>query len=115
MIWNRFSVVAAGASAVAMAMAVVVGCGGGGDAPADLVLRHGQVVTMDAKDSTQEAVAVREGRIVYVGSDAGAQAWIGSSTKVIDLGGKQAEIQHSISYYRPNVARQPGQAPSKQA
>jgi len=88
MIWNRFSVVAAGASAVAMAMAVVVGCGGGGDAPADLVLRHGQVVTMDAKDSTQEAVAVREGRIVYVGSDAGAQAWIGSSTKVIDLGGR---------------------------
>jgi hypothetical protein len=88
MIWNRFSVVAAGASAVAMAMAVVVGCGGGGDAPADLVLRHGQVVTMDAKDSTLEAVAVREGRIVYVGSDAGAQAWIGSSTKVIDLGGR---------------------------
>jgi predicted amidohydrolase YtcJ len=88
MIWNRFSVVAAGASAVAMAMAVVVGCGGGGDAPADLVLRHGQVVTMDAKDSTQETVAVREGKIVYVGSDAGAQVWIGASTKVIDLGGR---------------------------
>jgi hypothetical protein len=39
----------------------------------------------------------------------------GNWNTVIDLGGRQAEIQHSISYYRPNVARQPGQAPSKQA
>jgi len=88
MIWSRVSVLAAGATAAALAMAVVVGCGGGGDTSADVVLRHGQVVTMDAKDSTQETVAVREGKIVYVGSDAGAQAWIGTSTKVIDLGGR---------------------------
>ncbi|MEP7299484.1 MAG: amidohydrolase family protein, partial [Burkholderiales bacterium] len=88
MIWSRFSVVAAAASAVALVTAVVVGCGGGGDSFADVVLRHGQVVTMDPKDSTQETVAVRDGKVVYVGSDAGAQAWIGASTKVIDLGGR---------------------------
>lgn len=86
MSWSRISLAAAVAGAVVLG--VVVGCGGGGDGPADTVLRHGQVLTMDARDSTQQAVAVREGRIVYVGSDAGVQAWIGASTKVIDLGGR---------------------------
>ena len=86
MSWRRIS--AASAVVSATMLAVVVGCGGDGQTPADTVLRHGQVVTMDTQDSTQEAVAVRDGKIVYVGSDAGAEAWIGASTKVVDLGGR---------------------------
>jgi len=86
MIWSR-TWAGAMASAVAL-LTVVVGCGGDGEDVADTVLRNGQVLTMDAKDSSQEAVAVRSGKIVYVGSNAGAQAWIGASTKVIDLGGR---------------------------
>ena len=43
-------------------------------APADLAYRNGYVYTVDAKDSVQKAMAVRDGRIVYVGDDAGIDA-----------------------------------------
>lgn len=85
MFWSRMS---AAAAAVAVALIVVVGCGDGGEAPADTALIHGQVVTMDERGSTHQALAVRDGKIVYVGSDAGVQAWIGPATKVVDLGGR---------------------------
>lgn len=55
---------------------------------ADTVLRNGIVATIDQYDSIHQAVAVRDGKIVDVGSDHDADAWIGSSTKVIDLGGR---------------------------
>lgn len=55
-------------------------------AKADLVLRHGSV---ERPDGTQaEAVAVRDGRIVFVGSDAGAARFVGKATKVVDLKGR---------------------------
>lgn len=85
MFWSRMS---AAAAAVTMALIVVVGCGDGGEAPADTALFHGQVVTMDDRGSTHQALAVRDGKIVYVGSDVGVQAWIGPATKVVDLGGR---------------------------
>ena len=34
-------------------------------APADTVYRNGTIVTVDPKDSVQQALAVRGGRIVY--------------------------------------------------
>ncbi|WP_373989262.1 amidohydrolase [Duganella sp. BuS-21] len=55
------------------------------DKPADVVYRNGYVYTVDAKDSVQQALAVRGGRIVYVGDDAGAKAHTGRRTEVIDL------------------------------
>lgn len=57
-------------------------------APADLVYRHGVVYTVDGKDSVHQALAVRAGRIVYVGADAGARALTGKATRVIDLRGR---------------------------
>lgn len=59
-----------------------------GTAPADLVFRGGAVYTMDAARSWAEAVAVRDGRIVYVGPDAGVEAWIGRETRVVELAGR---------------------------
>ena len=56
--------------------------------PADLVYRHGFVYTVDPQDSVQQALAVRGGVIVYVGSDAGAAALIGGHTRQIDLHGR---------------------------
>ena len=53
--------------------------------PADIVYRHGFVYTVDARDSVQQALAVRNGLIVYVGSDAGAASLIGVHTRQIDL------------------------------
>ncbi len=52
---------------------------------ADLVLKGGAVYTVDAMRSWARAVAVRDGRITYVGSDEGVQPHIGAGTKVIDL------------------------------
>jgi predicted amidohydrolase YtcJ len=55
---------------------------------ADLVLQHGVVLTVDAKDSVAQAVAIRDGRIVAVGADADVSGLIGPGTKVIDLAGR---------------------------
>lgn len=55
---------------------------------ADTVYLHGAVYTVDAVRSWAEAVAVRAGRIVYVGTDAGVAAWIGTETRLIDLNGR---------------------------
>ncbi len=59
-----------------------------GTAPADRVLRGGRVITLDARDRVREALAIRAGRIVYVGSNAGAAHFIGPRTVVEDLGGR---------------------------
>jgi predicted amidohydrolase YtcJ len=56
--------------------------------PADLVLTGGAVYTMDARRSWAQALAVRGGRIVYVGSDAGVRPWVGPATRVVPLGGR---------------------------
>ena len=54
-------------------------------APADAVYLNGHLYTVDEHDSVQEALAVRAGRIAYLGSNAGARALIGANTRVIDL------------------------------
>jgi len=54
---------------------------------ADRVYRNGVVFTADAQNTIAEAVAIRDGRIVYVGSNEGVAPFIGPSTKVMDLNG----------------------------
>jgi predicted amidohydrolase YtcJ len=56
-------------------------------APADLVLEGGRIYTVDAARSTAEAVAIRSGRVVFVGSTAEVKRWIGRGTHVEELGG----------------------------
>ncbi|MCC7123594.1 MAG: amidohydrolase [Acidobacteria bacterium] len=58
--------------------------------PATLVLRGGHVVTMDRDQPTAQAVAVRDDRIVAVGSDEELQRYVGPATEVIDLAGQTA-------------------------
>ena len=55
---------------------------------ADTVYRHAYVYTVDPGDSVQQALAVRAGRIVYVGGDAGIAALVGPKTTVFDLHGR---------------------------
>lgn len=55
---------------------------------ADIVLQNGSVYTVDATRSWAEAVAISNGRIVYVGSDEDSQAHVGPSTQVVDLDGR---------------------------
>lgn len=55
---------------------------------ADLVLRNGKVITVDAADTIAQAVAVKNGLVQAVGADEAMVALIGQTTQVIDLGGK---------------------------
>jgi predicted amidohydrolase YtcJ len=61
---------------------------GAGDGPADLVVHNGNVVTMDVRSSTAEALAIRDGVFIFVGNDAGAKKLIGGKTRVIDAQGR---------------------------
>ena len=54
-------------------------------APADALYLNGHLYTVDARESVAEALAVRNGRIAYVGSNAGARALAGPNTRVVDL------------------------------
>ncbi|MFB7597189.1 amidohydrolase [Streptomyces sp. NPDC056160] len=55
---------------------------------ADLVFSGGPVYTVDPARSWADAVAVRDGRIVVVGSDHDVAHLIGAGTEVVDLAGK---------------------------
>jgi predicted amidohydrolase YtcJ len=48
----------------------------------------GKIYTEDAHHRTVQALAVRDGRLVYVGTNAGAEKLIGPKTQVERLGGK---------------------------
>jgi predicted amidohydrolase YtcJ len=56
----------------------------------DLILLHGKILTVDAKDSIAQALAVSKGKIVAVGSDAEIQKLATPGTKIIDLHGRTA-------------------------
>ena len=71
---------------VAALVWMLAGCGS--NRPADLVLLNGAIHPRAGDSVTVEALAVRNGLIVYAGSSAGAQSSIGESTRVIDLAGK---------------------------
>ena len=55
---------------------------------ADLVLRHARLYPVSAPPIADGALAVRAGRLVYVGEDAGATRFVGPATEVLDLGGR---------------------------
>jgi predicted amidohydrolase YtcJ len=56
--------------------------------PADLVIRHAKIYTVDKNHPLAEALAVKDGRLVYVGSAHDVQGYIGAHTHVEDLGGR---------------------------
>jgi predicted amidohydrolase YtcJ len=79
----RFLVLGAmlvGAARLADAKSTVAG--------AELAYRNGSIHSLDRADSVHAALAVRAGRIVYVGDDAGLRSYIGPHTEVVDLHGR---------------------------
>lgn len=57
---------------------------------ADRILMNAKVysVALDGTETRAEAVGIRDGIIVFIGSDEEAKAWIGENTVVTDCGGK---------------------------
>lgn len=73
-------------------LALLASCGGSQVASttekADLLLTNGKIYTVDNDKVWAEAVAVKAGKIVFVGSNDEAQNWISSSTEQQDLAGQ---------------------------
>ena len=88
----------------ALLMLAAAGCG---KAPApqapgaDTVFINGRIYTVDADRSWAEAVAIEDGKIVYVGTTAGADAHIGGESKVVDLGGRMMMPAFQDSHVHP--------------
>jgi predicted amidohydrolase YtcJ len=68
--------------------AALLGLATAADPPADLVLTGGRIWTADAAKPWAEAVAIRDGRIAFVGDAAGAMALKGPGTRAAALGGR---------------------------
>jgi predicted amidohydrolase YtcJ len=77
-------------AAAAMAAWAPDACGAGFPPvlqPADLVLRDATIATLDPLQPEAQALAVRDGKILAVGSDESIAHYIGKQTKVLDLHG----------------------------
>jgi predicted amidohydrolase YtcJ len=70
------------------AAAVQTNAAAGATPPADLVIDGGKIYTVDGPHTVAEALAVREGKIVFVGSTIDAKPWIGPQTQVLHLTGR---------------------------
>ena len=57
-------------------------------APADLIVLNGRIYTADGARPVVNALAIRGGRVVFVGDASGAQALKGPRTETLDLGGR---------------------------
>jgi predicted amidohydrolase YtcJ len=55
----------------------------------DLVLHHGLITTLDRANPVASAVAIKDGKFLFVGRDGEAMRLAGPATKVIDLGGRR--------------------------
>ena len=55
---------------------------------ADVVYTNGKIYTVDETQPWAEAVAIKDGKFLAVGSNTDVNASTGDSTRVVDLGGK---------------------------
>lgn len=70
----------------------------------DLALVNGKIITMNPKSEIVQAVAVKDGKIVGVGTTAGIERILSKDTKIIDLKGKTATPGFIESHCHPNTA-----------
>ncbi|MDX1518139.1 MAG: amidohydrolase family protein [Woeseiaceae bacterium] len=71
---------------------------------ADAVYRNGRIYTVDSYRKWAEAIAIDEGRIVYVGDNAGADDFIGDETKVYNLKGRMMMPGFQDAHVHPIVS-----------
>ncbi len=74
------------------------------DQPADIVFVEGAVQTMDAVRRQAAAVAVRNGRLAFVGSSRDAREHVGPRTRVVDLRGRTLLPGFGDSHVHPAMA-----------
>lgn len=57
-------------------------------APAEMVVRKANVITVDTNQPRAQAFAVADGKFLFVGNDDAVERFIGPETRVLDLAGK---------------------------
>jgi predicted amidohydrolase YtcJ len=57
---------------------------------ADTVLTNGAIYTLNPEQPWTEAVAIKDGKYSFVGDSAGATAYVGEGTLLVDLQGRMA-------------------------
>jgi predicted amidohydrolase YtcJ len=67
---------------------IEVGADGPAAEPADLIIHHANIVTLDPKDRIVEALAVRGGKLIALGGDEQIFKLKGPKTRVIDADGR---------------------------
>ena len=68
-------------------LCVAQGCATAGSS-ADIVFKNGNIYTVDEKLPHAEAIAIKQGKIIFVGSNADVAKYEGGGAQVIDLGSK---------------------------
>jgi len=71
-----------------MGMVATIKSSASSETNADLILVNGKIITVDAQDSIAQAVAVKDDKIIQVGTNEAIRALIGPNTKTLDLKGK---------------------------
>ena len=68
---------------------------------ADLIIENAAVTTLDPAQPAAQALAVKDGKIAAVGSDAAIQKWKGARTKIVDAEGRRLipGLNDSHSHY----------------
>ena len=79
--------------------------------PADTILLAGKILTVDARDSVVQALAIRDGRIIAVGNNSDIKKLAGDKTLSISLDGKTvipgivATHCHAVGVARGSLVR----------
>lgn len=66
---------------------------------ADVVFINGNIYTVNARQPKAQAIAVRAGKIIFVGSNAAVKRFQGAATRVVDLGGNTVVPGLTDSHY----------------
>ena len=67
--------------------------------PADTVFKNGNIYTVNERQPQAQAIAVKAGKIVFVGSNADAKKYEGKDTRVVDLRGHTLLPGFTDSHY----------------
>ena len=71
---------------------------------ADYVFKNGAIYTIDTKNPTAQAIAIKGKKITYVGANVGVKPFIGEKTQVIDLKGQMLLPGFVDSHIHPSLA-----------
>jgi len=71
---------------------------------ADLVLKNGLIHTMNGAGVRAEALAVKDGRFLFVGTNEAVNRFMGTETRAVDLGGKLVLPGFIDSHCHPSAA-----------